>query len=586
MSSPTRSALPPTDHVARALLQRGARDSARHLLRAAVRRDASELACAALLKALEARPDAAVSGPEIALDLPLVDAYLARGMLLEARALLTGVGLDRSGPGAERARAIDELIAPIPPDAPPVFLEAARHLLTGGAAIALSLLDEQHLRGTPLPGWADARRRTLRRLLLDYAARGGDDATTGSSSRDEALDLRALVGRLVGARDVAGALARLRAHCAADPRDLDAAVAAHALERLWTALHARDAQPVEQGGMRTVPMSPSHTGDLNARMGNLEEAERIYRRVVMDDPANAAVREMLADVQAVRRYIASVAEAPTPHAGVMRAEVDAAVAQAEDVGTRATEPLPIPKIDAIEASAMQTPTVAPPRPHRAASRFEPPALLPEAGDADDFAEQTRYPEPDDAPTRRLPDVAGVPASPVHRDPSREGARAAVEPATPGFAKKAGGASGFAASGYAPTRTGAPDSSGWGDDETTGVVEPALEAELLLKQGFAQRALEAYRFLALKAPGDARVAQRIAEIESMIALERTPMPGEQTVRRDVSHLQHVARPTAPLSVPEDVRLSVQRVAASRNERASAPGPASTKDVRIARVIIVR
>jgi hypothetical protein len=298
---------------------------------------------------------------------------------------------------------------------------------------------------------------------------------------------------------------------------------------------------------------------------------------------------MLADVQAVRRYIASVAEAPTPHAGVMRAEVEAAVAQADGVGTRATEPLPVPKIDAIEASALQTPTVAPPRPHRPPSRVETPAVLPDARDADDFAETTRYPEPDDAPTRRLPQVDQSTAPSGPRGTPRDGARPASEPTAPGFAKKTSGASGFAAGGYAPARTGAPDSSGWEDDETTGVVEPAVEAELLLQQGFAQRALETYRFLALKAPGDARVARRIVEIESMITLERTPMPGEQTVRRDVSHLQHVARPTARLNVPEDVRVSVQivgRGTAARSDRASASEPASTKDVRIARVVIVR
>jgi hypothetical protein len=590
MSSPTRPALPPTDHVARALLQRGARDSARHLLRAAVRRDATELACAALLKALEARPDAAVSGPEITIDLTLVDAYLARGMLLEARAVLTGVGLDRSGPGAERARAIDELVAPIPTDAPPVFLEAARHLLTGGAAVALSLLDEQHQRGTPLPGWAEARRRTLRRLLLDYAAQRGDDAVPApagpaSVTNVDALDVRGLVGRLLASRDVAGALRRLRAHCATHPQDGEAAIAAAALDELWSSLHARDAQPVEQGGLRTVPMSPSHTGDLNARMGNFEEAERIYRRVVMDDPGNAAARAMLAQVQAVRRYVAGVGEAPTPHAGSMRAQVEAAVAAAADEGTRPTEPLPIPNVDAIEASAMQTPTLAPPRPQRAAA----PAAWAAAPELDDFAETTRYPEIEDEPTRRLPDAERTAAVAASRGPGHAGVRGAAEPASPGFVKKAASASGFAAGNYASARHAGPDVEAWQDDETTGVVEPALEAELLLKQGFAQRALEAFRFLAVKEPGDVHVARRIAEIESMIALERAPMPGEQTVRRDVDHLRAAARPTGRLSVPDDVRASVQelgRSASSRPHSVVPPAAVSTKDVRVTRIVILR
>src|SRR5687767_6562597 len=90
-------AVPPLDHLARALLVRGKRDDALALLRAAVARDPDERACAALLAAIGARPDAAVSGPDVRLDLALVEALVERGMRVAALAVLRGAELDRDG---------------------------------------------------------------------------------------------------------------------------------------------------------------------------------------------------------------------------------------------------------------------------------------------------------------------------------------------------------------------------------------------------------------------------------------------------------------------------------------------------------
>ena len=603
MSSFPRAALPPTDHVARALLQRGARESALLLLRAAVRRDAGERACAALLKALEARPDASVAGPEIALDIVLIDAYVARGMLLEARALLTGTGLDRGSEGGARARALDTLIAPIPVDASPALEEAARHLLDGGAALALSLLDEQHRRGGPLPPWAEERRRTLCQLLIDRAEH---DDMSGAGPAARAVpggpaDVRADVGRLILAREVPHALERLRAHAMAAPRDVDAAVAATALERLWTTLQGREAQPADYGGMRTVPMSPSHVGDLNVRMGNLGEAERIYRRIVMDDPTSAVARATLDDVQAVRRYLDPAVGAPTPLAGIPRAAVDAAIAREAEIGTRATEPVHVPAIDTIETAALAASRATPAPPTRPA--FAAPGLsgpgaswsgaeeLGAGGAEDGYAAMTHFPGMPEEPTRRVADADLAALRAAARSPERGVAapRERVDAGAPPVAlsKKGAAAAAPVAAGYGPSRPAAAwESDDWDDDAATGVIAPDVEAELLLKQGFAERALAGFRMLAAHEPGNERLARRVAEIEALIALERAPMPGEQTVRRDISALQHAARPTARLHVPEDVRAAAERVSPPRAPHGQLPGVPTTGVVRVQRVIILR
>jgi nitroreductase len=162
------SALPPTDHVARVLLKRGARDDALDLLRAAVRRDPNERACAALLRALEARPDASVYGPDMAIDVGLIDLYARSSMLVEARAVLRGSGLGSMPAGAERLAALDEVLSAAPPDAPPALREAFHQVLDGGAAIALGKLDRIAASGALRP-WAARRHALLTRMIFERA---------------------------------------------------------------------------------------------------------------------------------------------------------------------------------------------------------------------------------------------------------------------------------------------------------------------------------------------------------------------------------------------------------------------------------
>ena len=554
-SSPPRAFLPPTDHVARELLKRGARDPAILLLRAATRRDPGERACAALLKALEARPDAAVSGPEVELDLSLAEDYVARGMFLEARAVLSGAGLDRVPPGADHARVLDELLAPLPADAEPELLQAFRHLMTGGASLSLSLVEEHMQRGLALPPWAARRRTLLRALLLDHAlesaasvaqaatAPGSQAAPVPQAPGGEPSELARELARLIAERDLRGAAARLWAHCASAPDDVSAAIGAEALERILHVLDRRDGIP-EVVDTRTMPMGPQKVAELHLRMGNFAEAERLYRRVVVNQPENLELRAMLDDVQVVTHFLVSPSAPVAP-----RAPNRATVSAAAEIGIRPTVPLTIADYDAGESTEEDGPEeLARLYTDVAGARAADPSFVPSDERVTSPAAVTRRASSSDI-------SRGATASRVELPPGA--------PSTaPVLSKKgAGPSSGFAATtGYSSAKDASSEIPSWDDDETN-TVTPAVEAELLLKQGFAIRALELYRMLAEGNPADDTFRRRIGEIEALIMAERLPMPDEVTVQRDVSDLRRLARPTAlRLSVPENVRAAAAAVSA--------------------------
>lgn len=544
------------------------------LLRAAVRRDPGERACAALVKALEARPDAAVSGPELTLDLVLVDDYVTRGMLLEARAVLAGARLDGAGAGADRARALDELLAPLPDAADPALLEVFRHLMTGGASLSLSLVEEHLQHGHALPAWAARRRSLLRSVLLDRAletATSAADAVSAAASEPVPVEqppevglnaVAAEVGRLIGERDLRGASAYLHAHCASFPDDVASAIGDAALHRLVGALELHEGGAQELSDTRTMPMGAKKVAELHLRMGNLAESEGLFRRVVLDEPDDVELRTMLDDVQAVRRFLETpVATAPTLQGGTLRQLMPLGSAE---LGVRPTEPLPVVVYDADdepteedgpaelprlytdvarEDSGGLTAALAPPRPQEVTRRVSPDDLA-----RDVAATRTRDDSPPDGPS----------TAPVlsKKGPGRVG----------GFG---------VAAGYGPAKSVAA-SADW-DDDATGVVDPAVEAELLLKQGFAARALSTYRLLAKEHPTDASFARRVAEIEALVLGEQLPSSGDVTVQRDVSGLQRSGHPT---EVQRDVRAEVPV--------AAVPGttPSVELAVSVTRIVVVR
>ncbi len=159
------ASLPPIDHIARELWKRGAREAALDLLRACVMRDPTARASAALLRAVEARPDASVSGPDIALDIELVDALAGQGMILEARALVLGAQLAGTEAGQDRIARFDLVLLPVPAEIARVWHEALAQVHMGSGRHALSLIEAEELRGNLAPPFVIERRNLLREIL-------------------------------------------------------------------------------------------------------------------------------------------------------------------------------------------------------------------------------------------------------------------------------------------------------------------------------------------------------------------------------------------------------------------------------------
>jgi tetratricopeptide (TPR) repeat protein len=87
------------------------------------------------------------------------------------------------------------------------------------------------------------------------------------------------------------------------------------------------------------------------------------------------------------------------------------------------------------------------------------------------------------------------------------------------------------------------------EESTDVFLPAQEAELLLKLGKAEQALQVYRVLAIQHPNQQAYRKRIAEIEALIAQRMTSAAAEATRKHDLSELQRRAVPTKHVRLPE-------------------------------------
>src|SRR5688500_11457746 len=190
--------VPSAEQLARVLLRAGARNEATQVLRIAVERDPKDRAAAALLRAVQARPDADVYGPDVPLDLPLAHAYLRAGCLIEARAVLRAAGMITAPPERPLLPLLEEILAP-PPGGSGEMAESAqalsRALRMGEGAAALSMMP----RATSLPPWLAHRGRLLAELM--------DPAGHVPAPR---LSLVAELAHKLSHGDIAGALAAAR----------------------------------------------------------------------------------------------------------------------------------------------------------------------------------------------------------------------------------------------------------------------------------------------------------------------------------------------------------------------------------------
>lgn len=384
---------------------------------AILRGDPAWPACRDALERMQSGASPDDGGPVPALDLALVASMLELGQLYEARSVLVGARI--GGPVALRlVRALDEALAPFPPDADPSFDAVLALIRAGQAASALRALEEV-VRQTPAPpAWLVERQRALAAVVRGHWRNA--PAPVEPMTRDSVL------ARL-RARDLPAALAAAKAAHAAE--------LAEVLGRLLAATESifSDASMPDSDDPMTVPMQGHRLAEFHVRMGVLGEAERCYRSLLRDDPDDERARTMLADIIALRR---ALGEDP--------------------------EPLP-------------------PRPNAAVSWLK-------------------------------------------KNAPRPGS-------TQGWAS--GPSSGrYSAWAHAP------------QEDSTATLDASMEAELLLKLGRAEQALDVYRILAIRHPKQELYRKRIAEIEAMIAERMMPIEGELTVRQDLSKLQAQAVPTNP------------------------------------------
>ncbi len=290
-----------TDHqrevqaVAQVLYTRGSIHESVALVRGAKARDPGARFYAELLDALVAGDAPQNPGVTAELDLRLVDTWIRRGMLVEALALLGGTSLGTAETGQEWANLLGELLAPVPVDAEPTLVEMHRQLLTGGATVALTLLEDRAKREPSLPAWAMRRLDLLRWMLLDNARTAEPDATPDDAPPTE---LARVIREPLAVRSIRGAAAAASEYAAGRPDDRDAARAAEALANLVGEIERQAAKAQEN--QRTIPMYGAPAAAMQLRMGNIEVAGSVYERLLAESPEDAdRLRLLKADVDAV-----------------------------------------------------------------------------------------------------------------------------------------------------------------------------------------------------------------------------------------------------------------------------------------------
>lgn len=264
------------------------------MLRGAVARDREEEGCAALLaEVLAGHVPAGEDGP--VLSLALVDRWIRRGMLVEALALLGGTPMGSDETGREWANLLGELLAPVPVDAEETLVEMHKQLLSGGAPVALVLLEERAAREPALPAWATRRLELLRWMLLDNAAIAESHPELAGAAPPTAL--ATAVRDAVNARDLRAALEAARRFAASDPSDPDPPLVARAIEKILREIEAHAEEAGTYG--RTLPMFGHPAAAMQLRMGNLPQACLVYRKLLAKHPDDDHGRDMIEAIEAV-----------------------------------------------------------------------------------------------------------------------------------------------------------------------------------------------------------------------------------------------------------------------------------------------
>jgi tetratricopeptide (TPR) repeat protein len=292
-----RRPLPSIEHVARALLVQGARDAAIDLLEAAVTRGGEDRPrCDALLAAVRSRPHDRVSGPPIALDAALVETLAAHGRLVEAWAVARGASVGNTVAGVEITEALATVMEPL--DIPEPWRGRWITVVATGNAGGIAAIERAVLAGEDVPSSLMERLRIALRLLRGYrSARADEDLAVPLP-----VEVRRAVRERLDAHDLMGALSAIRAAVEIAPH---AAPVAMALARLIAATERllSDDAPKVGTASSTQPLEGPGLALLQVRMGNFDDAERGFRRIVLERAADHVSRDRLADLLVVRRAL-------------------------------------------------------------------------------------------------------------------------------------------------------------------------------------------------------------------------------------------------------------------------------------------
>ncbi|MEZ4338771.1 MAG: hypothetical protein R3B82_19305 [Sandaracinaceae bacterium] len=281
--------------VAKALQRRGSVAESVALLRAAVSRDGGQVSSKELLDRAVAGEDLGGPSTTVELGYGLVDAWIRRGMLVEALALLSGTSLGSRDKGKEWANLLGELLAPVPVDAEDALRAMYRQLMTGGASVALTLLEERDRKEPAMAAWAKRRLELLRWMLLDNAEVLDAEAGDALAPSELAGSVGVLVRRGLGAGHAA-----LREFVAQHPTSRDALRALEAVDVLVANLEEEAAR--FGGGNKTMPMVGHTAAMMQLRMGNLREALGLYDRMIRDRDDDRA-RVLAAEVEVLLRVL-------------------------------------------------------------------------------------------------------------------------------------------------------------------------------------------------------------------------------------------------------------------------------------------
>ena len=288
------------ERVANVLIARGSTREAAAMLRGAIARDPLQERCARRLAAIVAGGPSvpARADADVEVGFSRVNEWIRRGMLVEALALLGGTPLGSQETGREWANLLGELLAPVPVDAEDVFAQVHRQLLTGGASVALTLLEERARTTPKVPAWAERRLDVLRWMLLDNA--GIAEAVPEITSTVPSALADAIRSSLQS-RNLNAALEAARAFASSHPGHRDAVRTADALDDIVQEI-GRSAADDEAMNM-TIPVVGRPAAALQLRMGNLKQGASVYRKMLVKTPDDIVAQGLLDSVQALMRAL-------------------------------------------------------------------------------------------------------------------------------------------------------------------------------------------------------------------------------------------------------------------------------------------